>query len=72
MKLAFPRLGVTGFPMAGHPAAKGGHEDGVYKRSAPEAEVGIAQFGATRAASPATAARKGRRDTSNLVRRLRP
>ena len=33
MKLAFIGLGVMGFPMAGHLAAKGGHVVTVYNRT---------------------------------------
>jgi 3-hydroxyisobutyrate dehydrogenase len=64
MKLAFLGLGVMGYPMAGHLAAKGGHEVTVYNRTAARAEKWIAQFGARyvaqsggkRAASPEQAA----------------
>jgi 3-hydroxyisobutyrate dehydrogenase-like beta-hydroxyacid dehydrogenase len=36
-KVAFLGLGVMGFPMAGHLAAKGGHALTVYNRSAEKA-----------------------------------
>ncbi len=57
MKIAFLGLGVMGFPMAGHLAARGGHELAVYNRTASKAEAWVAKFGGRRAASPAIAAR---------------
>ncbi len=57
MKLAFLGLGVMGFPMAGHLAAKGGHQLTVYNRTASKADAWVAKFGGTRADSPLAAAR---------------
>lgn len=54
-KLAFLGLGVMGYPMAGHLAAKG-HQVTVYNRSAAKAEALVAQHGGARAATPALAA----------------
>jgi 3-hydroxyisobutyrate dehydrogenase and related beta-hydroxyacid dehydrogenases len=54
-KLAFLGLGVMGFPMAGHLAAKG-HEVTVYNRSPAKAEAWAAQHGGRAAATPAEAA----------------
>jgi 3-hydroxyisobutyrate dehydrogenase-like beta-hydroxyacid dehydrogenase len=54
-KLAFLGLGVMGYPMAGHLAAKG-HQVTVYNRSAAKAEAWVAQHGGARAATPALAA----------------
>jgi 3-hydroxyisobutyrate dehydrogenase len=54
-KLAFLGLGVMGFPMAGHLAAKG-HQVTVYNRSAGKAVAWVAKFGGTSAASPRQAA----------------
>jgi 3-hydroxyisobutyrate dehydrogenase/2-hydroxy-3-oxopropionate reductase len=54
--VAFLGLGVMGFPMAGHLAAKG-HAVTVYNRTAARAEVWLAQHRGRRAASPAEAAR---------------
>ena len=48
-RVAFIGLGVMGYPMAGHLAAKG-HEVTVYNRSAPRAEAWVAQHGHSRAA----------------------
>jgi 3-hydroxyisobutyrate dehydrogenase len=56
VKLAFLGLGVMGFPMAGHLAAKGGHELTVYNRTRAKAEAWTARFGGRLAASPAEAA----------------
>jgi 3-hydroxyisobutyrate dehydrogenase len=55
-KVAFLGLGVMGFPMAGHLAAKGGHEVTVYNRTAEKAEKWVAQYGGRRAATPREAA----------------
>ncbi|MGZ8373014.1 MAG: NAD(P)-dependent oxidoreductase [Rhodoplanes sp.] len=55
-KVAFLGLGVMGLPMAGHLAAKGGHELTVYNRSAEKAERWVAQYGGRRAATPREAA----------------
>jgi 3-hydroxyisobutyrate dehydrogenase len=54
-KLAFLGLGVMGYPMAGHLAAKG-HEVTVYNRTAAKAEKCAAQHGGKWAATPAEAA----------------
>jgi 3-hydroxyisobutyrate dehydrogenase len=54
-KLAFLGLGVMGYPMAGHLAAKG-HEVTVYNRTAAKAEKWAAQHGGSWAATPAEAA----------------
>ena len=53
--VAFVGLGVMGFPMAGHLAAKG-HTTTVYNRTAARAEAWCAHHGGTRAATPAGAA----------------
>lgn len=55
-KLAYIGLGVMGFPMAGHLAAKGGHEVTVYNRTASRAKNWVARFGGRSADSPAAAA----------------
>ena len=55
-KLAFLGLGVMGFPMAGHLAAKG-HEVTVYNRTAAKAEAWVARHGGVHAATPAEAAK---------------
>jgi 3-hydroxyisobutyrate dehydrogenase len=57
MKLAFIGLGVMGFPMAGHLAAKGGHAVSVYNRTRAKADAWVAKFGGAAAATPAEAAR---------------
>ena len=54
-KLAFLGLGVMGYPMAGHLAAKG-HEVTVYNRTTAKAEKWAAQHGGNWAATPAEAA----------------
>ncbi|GGE37318.1 3-hydroxyisobutyrate dehydrogenase [Agaricicola taiwanensis] len=54
-KVAFIGLGVMGFPMAGHLAAKG-HEVTVYNRTAQKAQAWSAKHGGRAAASPAEAA----------------
>jgi len=54
-KLAFLGLGVMGFPMAGHLAAKG-HEVTVYNRSAAKAEAWVARHGGRSAPTPREAA----------------
>jgi len=56
-KLAFLGLGVMGFPMAGHLAAKGGHEVTVYNRTHTKAEAWAAKFGGRTADTPSAAAR---------------
>ncbi len=54
-KVAFLGLGVMGFPMAGHLAAKG-HQVTVYNRSIAKAEAWVAQHGGAAADTPAQAA----------------
>jgi 3-hydroxyisobutyrate dehydrogenase len=54
-KVAFLGLGVMGYPMAGHLAAKG-HEVTVYNRTAPKAGAWVAQHGHRNAATPREAA----------------
>ncbi len=54
-KVAFLGLGVMGFPMAGHLAAKG-HAVTVYNRSSPKAEAWVAQHGGAMAPTPRAAA----------------
>jgi 3-hydroxyisobutyrate dehydrogenase len=54
-RVAFIGLGVMGYPMAGHLAAKG-HEVTVYNRTASRAEAWVAQHGNARADTPAAAA----------------
>jgi 3-hydroxyisobutyrate dehydrogenase-like beta-hydroxyacid dehydrogenase len=56
MKAAFIGLGVMGFPMAGHLAAKG-HDVTVYNRTAAKAESWIARHGGRHAPTPAAAAK---------------
>jgi 3-hydroxyisobutyrate dehydrogenase-like beta-hydroxyacid dehydrogenase len=55
-KVAFIGLGVMGFPMAGHLAAKGGHTLTVYNRTRAKADAWVAKFGGRAAATPAEAA----------------
>ncbi|WP_022704851.1 NAD(P)-dependent oxidoreductase [Pseudorhodobacter ferrugineus] len=54
-KVAFLGLGVMGFPMAGHLAAKG-HAVTVYNRTAAKAEAWVAQHGGRAATTPREAA----------------
>ncbi|MCL4800973.1 MAG: NAD(P)-dependent oxidoreductase [Burkholderiales bacterium] len=54
-KVAFIGLGVMGFPMAGHLAAKG-HAVTVYNRTRAKADAWVARHGGGAAATPATAA----------------
>ena len=54
-KIAFLGLGVMGYPMAGHLAAKG-HDVTVYNRTTAKAEAWVAQHGGAFAATPAEAA----------------
>jgi len=54
-RVAFLGLGVMGFPMAGHLAAKG-HQVTVYNRSPAKAEAWVARHGGILAATPALAA----------------
>ncbi len=55
-KVAFLGLGVMGFPMAGHLAAKG-HQVTVYNRTRAKAEAWVTQHGGAAAASPMEAAK---------------
>lgn len=55
-RVAFLGMGVMGFPMAGHLAAKG-HQVTVYNRSAAKAEAWVTRHGGASAATPAEAAR---------------
>jgi len=55
-KVAFIGLGVMGYPMARHLAAKG-HEVTVYNRTGAKAERWVSEFGGRAAATPAEAAR---------------
>ncbi|MGV8986374.1 MAG: NAD(P)-dependent oxidoreductase [Cypionkella sp.] len=54
-KLAFLGLGVMGYPMAGHLAAKG-HQVTVYNRTSAKAEAWVAQHGGRFALTPREAA----------------
>ncbi len=54
-KVAFLGLGVMGYPMAGHLAAKG-HEVTVYNRTPAKAEAWVAAHGGVRAPTPREAA----------------
>jgi 3-hydroxyisobutyrate dehydrogenase-like beta-hydroxyacid dehydrogenase len=54
-KVAFLGLGVMGYPMAGHLAAKG-HEVTVYNRTAAKAGKWVAEHGGQSASTPAEAA----------------
>ncbi len=54
-RTAFIGLGVMGYPMAGHLAAKG-HEVTVYNRNAAKAEAWVKQHGGKAAPTPAAAA----------------
>jgi 3-hydroxyisobutyrate dehydrogenase len=54
-KLAFLGLGVMGYPMAGHLAAKG-HDVTVYNRTAAKAEAWVAEHGGAMATTPRKAA----------------
>jgi 3-hydroxyisobutyrate dehydrogenase len=54
-KLAFLGLGVMGYPMAGHLAAKG-HDVTVYNRTAAKAEAWVKQHGGAMATTPREAA----------------
>ena len=54
-KVAFLGLGVMGFPMAGHLAAKG-HDVTVYNRNSAKAEAWVAKHGGKSAATPREAA----------------
>ena len=54
-RVAFIGLGVMGYPMAGHLAAKG-HEVTVYNRTGKKAEAWVTQHGGRSAPTPAAAA----------------
>ncbi len=54
-KIAFIGLGVMGYPMAGHIAAKG-HDVTVYNRTAEKAEKWVGEHGGNRAPTPSEAA----------------
>jgi len=54
-KVAFLGLGVMGYPMAGHLAAKG-HQVTVYNRTAAKAEAWVKEHGGSLAPTPAEAA----------------
>ena len=57
-KVAWIGLGVMGFPMAGHLLVRGGHEVGIYNRTAAKAAAWAEAFAGGRvAATPAEAAR---------------
>jgi 3-hydroxyisobutyrate dehydrogenase-like beta-hydroxyacid dehydrogenase len=55
-KVAFIGLGVMGYPMARHLAAKGGHDLTVYNRTAEKAERWVAENGGRHAETPRLAA----------------
>jgi 3-hydroxyisobutyrate dehydrogenase-like beta-hydroxyacid dehydrogenase len=55
-KIAFIGLGVMGFPLAGHLAAKGKHQVTVFNRTPAKAHAWVAKFGGKAAATPAQAA----------------
>ncbi|WP_075217457.1 NAD(P)-dependent oxidoreductase [Mongoliimonas terrestris] len=55
-KVAFLGLGVMGYPMAGHLAARGGHETRVFNRTTAKAEVWVAANGGSFGRTPAEAA----------------
>ena len=55
-RVAFLGLGVMGYPMAGHLAAKG-HQVTVYNRTAAKAQAWVAQHGGSFAATPAEVAK---------------
>src|SRR4051812_14368933 len=55
-KVAFLGLGVMGFPMAGHLAAKGGHDVTVYNRSPAKAQAWAEKFKGKTAPTPQAAA----------------
>ena len=55
-KVAFLGLGIMGFPMAGHLAAKGGHHVTVYNRSADKAARWLALHDGAAASTPKAAA----------------
>ena len=55
-KVAFIGLGIMGYPMARHIAAKGGHDLTVYNRTAAKAEKWVSENGGRGAATPREAA----------------
>ncbi|MBO6674891.1 MAG: NAD(P)-dependent oxidoreductase [Rhizobiales bacterium] len=55
--VAFIGLGVMGYPMAGHLAAKGGHDVTVYNRTDIKAQNWVDQYGGQMAPTPAEAAK---------------
>jgi 3-hydroxyisobutyrate dehydrogenase len=55
-KVAFVGLGVMGYPMAGHLAAKGGHAVTVFNRTMAKAEKWVGQHGGKSAPTPREAA----------------
>ena len=61
-KVAFLGLGVMGYPMAGHLAAKG-HEVAVYNRTAAKAEAWVAEHGGRMARKPRDAAHNSGKGT---------
>ena len=54
--VAFLGLGVMGYPLAGHLAARGGHAVVVYNRTPAKAAAGVAQHGGASAPTPREAA----------------
>lgn len=62
-KVAFIGLGVMGYPMAGHLAAKG-HDVTVFNRTHAKAEKWVEEHGGAMAASPAGAPPRARRSSS--------
>ncbi|MBV1699996.1 MAG: NAD(P)-dependent oxidoreductase [Hyphomicrobiales bacterium] len=54
--VAFVGLGVMGYPMAGHLAAKGGHAVTVYNRTGAKAEAWVGEYGGKSAPTPRRAA----------------
>ena len=54
-KVAFVGLGVMGYPMAGHLAAKG-HDVVVYNRTGAKADAWVGEHGGAKADTPAAAA----------------
>ncbi len=56
-RVAFIGLGVMGYPMAGHLAAKGDHDVTVYNRTTEKSEKWVAEYGGSFAATPKEAAK---------------
>jgi 3-hydroxyisobutyrate dehydrogenase len=52
LRVAYLGLGVMGYPMAGHLAARGGHQVTVYNRTKEKAQRFVAQFNAQAATTP--------------------